>query len=140
MVKTSSRLILLALSLGCSKANEVRATDPRPALAQAGPAQAPAPDRAPAKLPKSQRTTPPTTDLVTMRDPVENAFTVGMPKGWKNQTYSARVTSIHSTVATSVSPDGSVVIFSGDPSIPQYWSPAAATPITYEMARVQPAR
>ena len=139
MVKTSARLILLALSLGCSKANEVRATDPTgPALAQAGPAQAPAPDRAPAKPPKSQRTTPPTTDLVTMRDPVENAFTVGMPKAWKNQAYSARVASIHSTVATSVSPDGSVVIFSGDPSIPQYWSPAAATPITYQMAQNNP--
>ncbi|WP_164019997.1 hypothetical protein [Pyxidicoccus trucidator] len=84
------------------------------------------------------RSTPPTTDLVTVRDPVENAYTMGMPKGWHNQTYSARVYDIHSMVTHSVSPDGSVLIFSGDPSIPQYWNPAAATPVHYDMARVHP--
>ncbi|MFP2927447.1 hypothetical protein ACLESO_20065 [Pyxidicoccus sp. 3LG] len=84
------------------------------------------------------RSTPPTTDLVTMRDPVENAYSMGMPKGWHNRTYSARVFDIHSTVTTSVSPDGSVLIFSGDPGIPQYWNPAAATPIHYDIARIHP--
>ena len=132
-------LILLALALGCSKANEVRAADPTgPAPAQVSPAQAPAPKPAQAKPPRSTRSTPPTTDLVPVRDPVEDAFTLGMPKGWRNQAYSARVASIHSTVVTSVSPDGSVAIFSGDPSVPQYWSPAAATPITYQMAQNNP--
>jgi hypothetical protein len=87
---------------------------------------------------RARQPTAPTTDLVTIRDPVENAYTLGMPKGWKNQTYSARVFDIHSIVATSVSPDGSVLIYSGDPSLPQYWSPAGANPITYQMARVHP--
>ncbi len=45
---------------------------------------------------------------------------------------------IHSTVATSVSPDGSALIFSGDPSIPQYWNPATATPVHHDITRAHP--
>lgn len=87
---------------------------------------------------KARQATPPTTDLVTVRDPVENAFTVGMPKGWHNRTHSVRVSDVHSTVLNTVSPDGTVLIFSGDPSLPQYWSPGAASPVHYEMARLNP--
>ncbi|RYG49611.1 hypothetical protein EON79_00690 [bacterium] len=82
--------------------------------------------------------TPPTTDLVPMRDPAENAFSMSMPKGWDNRIYSARVFDIHSMVMSTVSPNGSVVIFSGDPGVPQYWNPAAATPVHHDMARVHP--
>ncbi|MEZ0230229.1 MAG: hypothetical protein ACAI25_16525 [Planctomycetota bacterium] len=70
-----------------------------------------------------------------MRDPIENAFTVGMPRGWHNRTHSVRVSDVHSMLLSTVSPDGSVLIFSGDPSLPQYWSPQAATPLLYDMAR-----
>ncbi|RYG31307.1 hypothetical protein EON81_23185 [bacterium] len=82
--------------------------------------------------------TPPTTELVNLRDPVENAFSMSLPKGWDNQIYSSRAFDIHSMVMTSVSPNGSVVFFSGDPNIPQYWNPAAATPVHYDIARVHP--
>ncbi|MDY7232156.1 hypothetical protein [Hyalangium rubrum] len=120
----SLAFLALALTVACAKPNEAAAvgsTEPKK------PAQKAA-----------TQSTPPTTDLVTVRDPVENAYTLGMPKGWHNRTYSARVFDIHSMVTTSVSPDGSVLLYSGDPSIPQYWNPAAATPVHYDMARVHP--
>lgn len=82
--------------------------------------------------------TPPTTDFVTVRDPVEDAYSIGMPKGWQNRTYSARVQDVHSMVATSLSPDGSVLLFSGDPNIPQYWNPRTASPAQRYMARENP--
>lgn len=67
--------------------------------------------------------TPPTTAFVTMRDPVEDMFSIGMPKGWTNRVYSVRVYDVNTMVSTAISPDGSVMIFMGDPSMPQYWSP-----------------
>jgi hypothetical protein len=85
-----------------------------------------------------QKPSPVQLKLVTLRDPVENAYTIGMPEGWANRTHSVRVFSLHSTLDITVSPNGSVLIFAGDPSIPQYWSPEAANPITYDMARVNP--
>ncbi|MBX3232742.1 MAG: hypothetical protein KF837_35785 [Labilithrix sp.] len=83
-------------------------------------------------------TTPPTTELETVKDPVEDAFTLGMPKGWQNRAYSARVFDVHSMVATAISPDGSVLLYFGDPGLPQYWSPAHATPVHREMQRFNP--
>lgn len=82
---------------------------------------------------------PPTTDFVTVRDPVENAFSMGMPKGWANRAYSARVFDVHNMVTTSISPNGSVLLFSGDPSIPTHWDPAMATPLQRDMAKKHPA-
>lgn len=117
-------ILTLALTTACTRPNEAA---PVGASEQKKPSMTTAP-----------RSTPPTTDLVTMVDPVENAYSMGMPKGWHNRTYSARVFDIHSMVTTSVSPDGSVLLFSGDPGIPQYWNPAAATPVHYDMARVHP--
>jgi hypothetical protein len=76
---------------------------------------------------------------VTVRDPVEDAYTVGVPRGWHSRTHSVRVLDLHRSVLTSVSPDGSVVIFSGDPALPNYTSPEAATPVHHDMARVHPA-
>src|SRR5690348_14001218 len=70
-----------------------------------------------------QKPSPVQLKLITLQDPVENAYTVGMPEGWANRTHSVRVFNIHSTLDITVSPNGSVLIFAGDPSIPQYWSP-----------------
>src|SRR5690606_21435895 len=86
----------------------------------------------------AQAATPPPAELDVVRDPVEDAFSVGMPKGWQNRAYSARVFDIHSAVMTTLSPDGSVLVYSGDPSIPQYWSPAHATPVHRNMTRFNP--
>jgi hypothetical protein len=86
-----------------------------------------------AKLPDVA--TPPTTDFVTLTDPVEHAYTIGMPKGWLNRTYVANDHGVYSMVDTTVSPDGSVLIFAGDPSLPQYYSPDGATPMHYEIAK-----
>lgn len=68
---------------------------------------------------------PATTDgeLVPMTDPVENAFSVRMPKGWKNQAYSVRTYDIHRAVGTSLSPDGDTLIFFGDPKMPGFSEP-----------------
>jgi hypothetical protein len=85
-----------------------------------------------------QKPSPVQLKLVTLKDPVENAYTMGMPEGWANRTHSVRVFNIHSTLDITVSPNGSVLIFAGDPSIPQYWSPEGANPIIYDMARVNP--
>lgn len=57
-------------------------------------------------------------DMVTLTDPTENAFTVQMPKGWKNQAFLIRQFDQHRSVATSLSPDGETVLFFGDPKIP----------------------
>lgn len=89
--------------------------------------------KAPAKATMNSGPTPPTTNFVTMRDPVEDMFSIGMPKGWSNRVYSVRVFDVNTMVATAISPDGSVVIFAGDPSMPQYWSPG--NPSAQQMAQ-----
>lgn len=85
-----------------------------------------------------QKTSPKITETVSMRDPVEDCFTVQVPKGWFNKAYSARAYDIHREVVTCVSPNSDTVLFMGDPSIPQYWSPQAAHEVTRYMARVNP--
>jgi hypothetical protein len=86
-----------------------------------------------AKKPAADGPTPPTTDLVTMRDPVEDMFSIGMPKGWANRVYSVRIYDINTMVVTSISPNGSVILFAGDPSMPQFWSPG--NPVATQMAQ-----
>lgn len=83
-----------------------------------------------------QGVTPPTTDFVTIVDPVENAYSIGMPKGWQNRTYTARTLGMASYVDITVSPNGSVVMFNGDPSNPVFYSPNGASEIEYSMARM----
>jgi hypothetical protein len=78
--------------------------------------------------------TPPTTDLVAMRDPVEDMFSIALPKGWANRVYSVRVYDYATMVFTSISPDGSVVLFMGDPSMPQHFKPSN-DPIAQQIAR-----
>lgn len=84
----------------------------------------------------SSAPTAPTTTLVTITDPVEGQYSIGMPKGWANRTYTARVFDIATMVDVTVSPNGSVVIFQGDPSLPIYYSPNGASPVHYEFAKL----
>lgn len=90
------------------------------------------------KVEQKPSVTKATTDLVEVRDPVEDCFTVSVPKGWNNRAYSARAYDIHREVVTSVSPNSDTVLFLGDPSIPQYWSPDQANQMTYQFASVNP--
>jgi hypothetical protein len=78
----------------------------------------------------------PTNEIVELRDPVEDAFTVNVPKGWLNEAYSTGEFDVHREVVTSVSPDGGTVLFIGDPKIPNFWNPATANPITVQFAEV----
>lgn len=87
----------------------------------------------------STEITPPATEFVTLTDPVENAYTIDMPKGWSNRTYTARVGEIASQVDTTISPNGSVLIFAGDPYMGQYWNPDQANEMTYLAAKYNPA-
>ncbi len=79
-----------------------------------------------------------TSETEALSDPVEDAFTIQMPKGWHNRAYSARAYDIHRTVAYSVSPNGDTLLFAGDPSIPNYFTPEGANPMTYEFAKLNP--
>ncbi|MEZ5182532.1 MAG: hypothetical protein R2702_11770 [Acidimicrobiales bacterium] len=76
----------------------------------------------------------PTSDLVTVRDPVNDAFTVAVPDGWDNLVYSTVDGQVHREVVSSVSPDGATVLFLSDPKIPSYWNPDQADPITEQFA------
>ncbi len=68
----------------------------------------------------SAKRAPVTGATVTLTDPVEKAFTVKMPGGWRNQAYLARVYELYRPVATSLSPDGKTVLFYGDPRQKSY--------------------
>lgn len=114
---------LATLAVGCAEVNPAPA--PSPVSASAPSAQAP-------------KVSKPVTEMVEIRDPVEDCFTVSVPKGWHNRAYSARAYDVHREVVTSVSPNSDTVLFLGDPSIPQYWNPSQANPMTYEFARVNP--
>ena len=78
----------------------------------------------------------PTLETVAMSDPVDDSFTVDVPKGWLNEAYSTGEFDVHREVVTSVSPDGGTVLFIGDPKIPNYWAPEQATDITVQFAEV----
>jgi len=72
--------------------------------------------------------------MVNVKDPVEGAFTIDMPKGWRNLAYTARAYDQVTTVVNSVSPNGEVIVFAGDPSSPLYFKPNSPT---VEVARFQ---
>ncbi|RYG63251.1 hypothetical protein EON80_21615 [bacterium] len=82
--------------------------------------------RAPAKKPtakplsKAAITNMP---LVKVTDPKENSFSISMPKGWRNQAFLARTYELYRPVSTSLSPDGSTVMFVGDPRLPSFTLP-----------------
>ena len=64
----------------------------------------------------------------TKTDPVERAFTIELPKGWKNDAYLKRNGLITHTIATSASPDGSAALFYGDPKMPHFVEPSSGLP------------
>ncbi len=74
-------------------------------------------------------TSAPTTSTITLRDPVDDSFTVEVPEGWDSVAYSSGAFEVHRNVVSSVSPDGKTVLFAGDPRLPVYWDPAGVTDI-----------
>lgn len=79
------------------------------------------------------------TDLEMANDPVEGAFSVGVPRGWYNRAYSTRIHTIIHDVVICVSPNSDTVLFLGDPHITQYWNPQTANEFTRLMVQNNPA-
>ncbi|MCC6271001.1 MAG: hypothetical protein IT190_06965 [Microbacteriaceae bacterium] len=78
----------------------------------------------------------PTTEVTTVRDPVENAFTVAVPVGWDSVAYSAGKFDVHREVVSSVSPDGKTVLFMGDPKLPTFIDPGSAHSVIVEFDKL----
>lgn len=76
--------------------------------------------------------------LVKITDPAEHSFTVQLPKGWRNQAYLVRTYEQVRTVMTSLSPDGSTLLFSGDPRLPSYIIPTPFLNADSEAVRFNP--
>ncbi len=76
----------------------------------------------------------------TKTDPVEGAFTIELPKGWKNDAYLKRKGIITVNIATAESPDGGAALFYNDPKMPSFVEPHAAVPQNYSdpNVKVQP--
>ena len=119
--------ILMLGLMGCSAPQSQNS--PAPTSSAAPEAVIQAQKTAPSKAP---------TEYVTISDPVENCFTVQVPKGWYNRGYSARIYDIHREVVTSVSPNSDTVLFTGDPSVPQYWSPDTGNPVIEQVCELSP--
>jgi hypothetical protein len=64
----------------------------------------------------------------TKTDPIEQSFTVELPKGWKNDAYLKRKGVVTVPIATSESPDGATALFYNDPKMPTFVDPQAALP------------
>lgn len=67
-------------------------------------------------------------DWETKTDPVEQAFSIELPKGWKNDAYLKRKDIITIPMATSESLDGTVAMFYGDAKIPTFIEPQYLMP------------
>jgi len=78
------------------------------------------------------------TEFINISDPVENCFTVDVPKDWHNRGYSSRAYDIHREVVTCVSPNSDTVLFLGDPNIPQYWAPNSGNPFVDQFCEMHP--
>lgn len=115
---------------GCTAANETGDMTPsaEPAVTQQKGGNAAAPSKQ-AAIP---------TEFVSVTDPVEKAFTMDMPKGWKNMAYLSRIHDTYRVVNTSVSPDGNTILFSGDPNLMNYTVPEAATEMHHMWADMNP--
>jgi hypothetical protein len=64
----------------------------------------------------------------TKADPMENSFTIELPKGWKNDAYMKRDGVMTVPIATSESPGGEATLFYGDPKLPTFIEPQAMMP------------
>jgi hypothetical protein len=76
--------------------------------------------------------------MVTITDPTEDAFTVEMPEGWKNQAFLVRAYDQHRSVGTSLSPDDQTLLFFGDPKLPIYLEPSKINPVLRKWEHLQP--
>jgi hypothetical protein len=76
--------------------------------------------------------------LVTIKDPVEGAFTVSVPKGWRSQAFLTRTYDIWRAVVNSMSPDGNTLFFFGDPHLPGYIIPTLQFPENNPFANLNP--
>jgi hypothetical protein len=100
--------LALTLAAGCSSTAQP---------AQRGAALAAAPS--PAAPPSAAEV-----ELVMLKDPLEGAFTLQMPRGWANRAHLVRRGWAHPrTVATTLSPDNQTLLFFGDPEVPTYTEP-----------------
>lgn len=72
----------------------------------------------------------PTSEMVLVNDPVNNAFSVDVPVGWDNLVYSTVEGQVYRGVVNSMSPDGETVLFLSDPKLPNYWNPDTADEMT----------
>lgn len=77
-------------------------------------------------------------ELVVLTDPNEGAFTVGLPKGWRNEAYSVRPHGVHRSVVRSQSPDGAVFLFLGDPDLPAFAEPTPQMYPGHPFANITP--
>lgn len=78
----------------------------------------------------------PTFEMMSVTDPVDNAFTVDVPATWDSVAYSTGGFTNARNVVSSVSPDGKTVLFMGDATLPVYWTPVDILPTTVELANV----
>jgi hypothetical protein len=76
--------------------------------------------------------------METVTDPMEDAFTVQMPEGWKNQAFLVRIYDQHRSVGTALSPDEQTLLFFGDPKLPMYFEPSKVNPILRKWEHLQP--
>ncbi len=127
MYRVTVTFVIASLLLGCTfAAKEMGST---PGTSSTEPGQ---------KKSANGKLTKPATEFVTVRDPVEDCFTVKVPKGWFTRAYSSRAFDIHREVVISVSPNRDTVVFMGDPNIPQYWTPEYAenNPVLQQIVEV----
>jgi hypothetical protein len=61
--------------------------------------------------------------LVTVTEPAEQAYTLKMPEGWKNQAALVQVYDQKRALITAVAPGGDTFLFLGDPQMPAFSVP-----------------
>lgn len=71
----------------------------------------------------------------TVLDPVEQAFTVSMPRGWQNRAWLRRNGAMVREIATSTSPGGGTALFMGDPTLPMFCDPSVMMPLPGSVVR-----
>lgn len=97
-------------------------------------------DESPSRTASSAGSTPssPVAEYETIRDPLEDSFSVQVPRGWFNRAYTVRVYTILKEIVTCVSPNNDTVIFLGDTNLPQYWNPETANQVTRQACELNP--
>lgn len=76
--------------------------------------------------------------FVTLTEPKEQAFTVKMPDGWKNQVALVQVYDQKRPVVTAVKPGGNTFLFLGDPRMPSFAVPTPEFNASIPLANAHP--